>query len=200
LSNRYLQELLRLHDAKRQSPELWSRFARQIVSEFVRSGWRRQEIPETRLLLSYLLYWWGAFARGYAFEVEIFLDLLQSGIYFQAHNLLDWQERFSPSDLSVRGLAGDIKTSIYFIQIAAPLSHDFYIVRLLVQGQSYTIVTFLKPAAWDEINGDTLEGELTKLVQQLARPVRIRTGNHEFVALDYTEWKRRILQLQGETK
>lgn len=57
LSNRYLQELLRLHDAKRQSPELWSRFARQIVSEFVRSGWRRQEIPETRLLLSYLLYW-----------------------------------------------------------------------------------------------------------------------------------------------
>lgn len=63
-----------------------------------------------------------------------------------------------------------------------------------------TLVTFLKPAAWDEINGDTLEGRLAKLVQQLARPVRIKTGKHEFVALDYMEWKRRILRLQGEEK
>jgi hypothetical protein len=110
IADAYLRELLTLHEVEKQSPALWSRFARQIVSDFAKRGWRRADLPQIDLLLSYFLYWWGAFARGYAFEVEIFQDLDRSGIQFQAHNLLDRQERFSPSDLVVNDLVGDIKT------------------------------------------------------------------------------------------
>lgn len=71
MADAYLSELLALRDVLKQSPALWSGFARRIVNEFAQRGWRRSDVPETRLSLSYLLYWWSAFARGYALEVEI---------------------------------------------------------------------------------------------------------------------------------
>jgi hypothetical protein len=194
----YIRELLALDDVAKESPALWSRYARQVVAECQRRGWQQGDLPGARLLLSYLLYWWGAFARGYAFEVEIFRDLQRSGIEFQAHDLLDRQARYSPSDLTVSGLAGDIKTSVYFVQVATPLQHDFYIVRLFVQGQLYTLAVMLQPPAWDEINGDTVDGALESVVTQFLHPVRIQEGIHKLVALDYAEWKGRILRLQGE--
>ena len=163
-------------------------------------GWRRPDVPETRLLLSYLLYWWGAFARGYAFEVQVFRDLRNSGVQFQAHNLLDRQQRYSPSDLTVSGMAGDIKTSIYFVQAATPLVHDFYIVRLFTRGRERTLVVLLQPDAWDIINGDTVPGHLDIVMEQLPTPVRIRHRGRELVVVDYEEWKRRILRLQGEAQ
>lgn len=199
MADDYIRELLALDDVEKKSPALWSGFARQIVAECQRRGWRQVDLPGARVLLSYLLYWWNAFARGYAFEVEIFRDLHDSGIEFQAHDLLDRQARYSPSDLTVSGMAGDIKTSIYFVQVATPLQHDFYIMRLFVQGQSYTLVVMLQPPAWDEINGDTVDGTLKTIVTQFPHPVRIKQGLHELVALDYAEWKGRILRLQGET-
>jgi len=198
MADAYLGELLALRDVKQQSPALWSRFARQIASEFTRRGWRRSDVPETRLLLSYLLYWWGAFARGYAFEVEVFRDLRNSGVQFQAHNLLDRQQRYSPSDLTISGMAGDIKTSIYFVQAAAPLVHDFYIVRLFTRGRARTLVVLLQPQVWDIIDGDAVPGRLDAVVEQLPAPVRIQHRGHELVVMDYGEWKRRILRLQGE--
>jgi len=197
MADRYLGKLLTLHDVAQQSPALWSRFARQIVNEFTQRGWRRSDVPEARLLLSYLLYWWGAFARGYALEVEIFRDLRNSGVRFRAHNLLDRQQRYSPSDLTVSGMAGDIKTSIYFVQAAAPLMHDFYIVRLFARGHTRMLVVLLKPAAWDIIDGDTVPGHLDTVVDQLPAPVRIRHSGQELVVVDYDEWKRRVLRLQG---
>ena len=108
------------------------------------------------------------------------------------------QQRYSPSDLTVSGMAGDIKTSIYFVQAAAPLGHDFYIMRLLVRGRKYMLVVLLKPAAWDTIDGDTVPGDLDTVVDRLPAPVRIRHHGHELVVVDYDEWKRRILRLQGE--
>lgn len=200
IADQYLSELLALQDVEKQSSALWARFARQIMSEFVQRGWQRADIPETRLLLSYFLYWWGAFARGYALEVEIFQDLQQSGVQFQAHNLLDHQEQYSPSDLIIRGLAGDIKTSVYFVQAAISLNQDFYIVRLSIRGRTYTLVVLLQPLAWDVINGDTVDGTLETIRQQSPTPVRIRQAGHVLVALEYTEWKRRMLALQGEDK
>lgn len=199
MADDYIRELLALNDVERQSPALWSGYARQIVAECQRRGWRQVDLPGARILLSYLLYWWGAFARGYAFEAEIFRDLRNSGIEFQAHDLLDRQARYSPSDLTVSGMAGDIKTSIYFVQVATPLQHDFYIMRLFVQGQPYTLAVMLQPPAWDEINGDTVDGTLKTVVTQFPHPVRIKQGIHELVALDYAEWKGRILRLQGES-
>jgi hypothetical protein len=165
LADGYIQELLTLSDVKTQSTALWSRYARQIVMEFQQRGWQSASLPGVRLLLGYFLYWWGSFARGYAFEVEIYRDLQNSQVQFQAHNLLNRQERYSHSDLVVSGQAGDIKTSLYFVQVATPFQHDFYIVRLWVRGRSYTIAVMLRPPAWDEINGDAVEGQLAGLFQ-----------------------------------
>ena len=155
-----------------ESPALWARFARQIVQEVSRRGWRRPDVPASRLLVSYLLYWWGAFARGYALEVEVFRDLQQSGIQFTAHDLRNRQQRFSPSDLTMSGMAGDIKTSTYFVQVAAPLMHDFYIVRLSLGARVYTLVVMLQPPAWEKINGDTITGDLETLLHHFPAPVR----------------------------
>ena len=96
-------------------------------------------------------------------------------------------------------MAGDIKTSIYFVQVATPLQHDFYIMCLFVRGRPYTLAVILQPPAWDEINGDTVDGTLETVVTQFPHPVRIKQGIHELVALDYAEWKGRILRLQGES-
>jgi hypothetical protein len=96
-------------------------------------------------------------------------------------------------------MAGDIKTSVYFVQVATPLQHDFYIMRLFVQGQPYTLAVMLQLPAWDEINGDTVNGMLETIVTQFPHPVRIKQGIHELVALDYAQWKERILRLQGES-
>lgn len=197
IADSYIDELLALNDVAKQSPALWAGYARHIVSDFSKRGWQRSDIPETRLLLSYLLYWWGAFARGYAFEVEIYHDLQQNGILFQAHDLQDRQQRFSPSDLTVHNMAGDIKTSTYFVQFAMPLLHDFYIVRLTVQNQAYTLVVFLQPPVWEKINGDTIEANLDTIARHLPTPVRIRQHGSELIILDYEEWKWRILRLQG---
>jgi hypothetical protein len=196
LADAYIDELLALGDVHAASPALWARYARRIVQAVTQRGWRR---PETRLLVAYLLYWWGAFARGYALEVEVFRDLEQTGIAFTAHDLRNRQQRFSPSDLTVRGMAGDIKTSMYFAQVATPLVHDFYIVRLIVREQEYTLVTMLQPEAWDQINGDTMSGELSTLTQGFPAPVAITHRGHRLVVLDYNAWKQRVLRVQGGT-
>jgi hypothetical protein len=199
MADDYIRKLLALNDVEKESPALWSSYARQIMVEWRIRGWHQADLPNARILLSYLLYWGGAFARGYAFEVEIFQDLRNSGIVFQAHELLDRQARYSLSDLSISGMAGDIKTSVYFVQVATPLQHDFYIVRLFVRGRPYRLAVMLQPLTWDEINGDTVDGRLEAIVTQFPHPVRIRQGIHELVALDYDLWKGRILRLQGES-
>jgi hypothetical protein len=197
LADNYIDELLALADVRQDSPALWARFARRIVQEVTQRGWRRSDVSGARLLLSYLLYWWGAFARGYALEVEIFQDLQRSAIQFRAHDLRDRQQRFSPSDLTVDDMAGDIKTSIYFVQAAVPLVHDFYIVRLSAGAQIYTLVVMLQPLAWEKINGDTVAGNLETVVQHFPAPVGIQHRGHDLIVLDYEEWKRRILRRQG---
>jgi hypothetical protein len=197
LADTYINELLALGDVALESPALWARFARRIVQEVAQRGWRQTDVPASRLLLSYLLYWWGAFARGYALEAEIFRDLQQSGIQFTAHDLRSRQQRYSPSDLTVNGMAGDIKTSVYFVQAAAPLAHDFYIVRLSIGARTYTLVVMLQPPAWAQINGDTVAGDLETLVRQFPAPVSIQHRGHDLVVVDYKEWKRRILRQQG---
>jgi hypothetical protein len=85
------------------------------------------------------------------------------------------------------------------VQVATPLQHDFYILHLFVQGQPHMLAVMLQPPAWDEINGDTIAGTLETVVTQFPHPVRIKQGIHELVALDYSEWKERILRLQGES-
>lgn len=194
LADAYLADLLALQDVYQESPALQARYARMIGQSLADRGWRR---PETRLLYAYLLYWWGSFARGYALEVEIFRDLDASGVQFLAHDLRDPHARYSLSDLTVSGLAGDIKTSTYFVQAAAPLAHDFYIVRLAIKGAVYTLVVMLQPDAWKKINGDTTPGTLDTLRDHIPAPVAIRHRGHTLVVLRYDSWKQRMLFQQG---
>lgn len=193
----YIDKLLSLDDIPQQSPALWAQYAREIVSMCRRDGWQCSGVPETRLLLSYILYWWSAFTRGYAFEVEIYRDLQQSTIEFHAHNIRDRRQRYSASDLTVSGMAGDIKTSTYFVQTIASFVHDFYIVRLTVHNRVRTLVAFLQPSIWKKLNGDTVEATLDTVTHYLPAPVKIYHREQELVILEYTEWKQRILTYQG---
>jgi alpha/beta superfamily hydrolase len=140
----------------------------------------------------------GAFARGYVLEAEVFRDLQQSGIPLTAHDLRNRQQRYSHSDLTVNGMAGDMKMSVYFVQAVAPLAHNFYIVRLSVGARVYTLVVMLQPPAWAQINGDTVAGDLETLIDQFPAPVSIQHRGHDLVVLDYREWKRRILRQQEQ--
>jgi len=99
--------------------------------------------------------------------------------------------------LTVIGQAGDIKTSTYFLHIVRVPTHDFYVVRFANQGRFYTIVVMLQPSAWEAINGDTVDGDLSSVLKQLPRPIRISSDTSEFVIIEYNEWQQRILRRQG---
>ena len=74
------------------------------------------------------------------------------GILFEAHDLTIPADRFTPYDLLVSGLTGDIKTSLYFVQLARRFAVDFFVVRLHIKSKSVTVAVLLRPKAWDELN------------------------------------------------
>lgn len=55
MADDYLEALLTLKDVRTESPALWAKFARRIVSAMFQEGWYQSEIFETKLLLSYVL-------------------------------------------------------------------------------------------------------------------------------------------------
>ncbi len=116
-ADQYIAELLRLHDVAQEHQAIRARFARAIVRRLIETGLRDPEVRETNLLLAYCLYFWESFAAGYAFEVEIFRDLSESGVVFKAHDIRDRHSRLSPYDLEILGLRGDVKTSFYFLYV-----------------------------------------------------------------------------------
>jgi hypothetical protein len=113
----YIAELLNLRDVAQEHQAVRASFARAIIRRLTETGFRRQEVRETNLLLAYCLYFWESFAAGYAFEVEIFRDLSASGIRFKAHDIRTRRSRLSPYDLEIMGLRGDVKTSFYFLYV-----------------------------------------------------------------------------------
>lgn len=197
LAQSYLNELQTLDDLVTESPALWARYARQLIATIRQRGWLRPGMPESRLLASYLLYWWNSFARGYAVEEEVFRDLRRSGIVFWAHDLRDPDQRYTPADLVVNGRAGDIKLSLSFLQRGGPVRHDFYIVRIWRSGQARTFVAMLQRDVWEELNGDTVTGTLDMIKDNLSTPLRISDRGQILVVLSYEEWKARIYRQQG---
>ena len=119
-ANQYIQQLLETKDVMAESPTLAANFARQIRPVLQEAGFLKREISYSSLLQGYCLYWWQSFSRGYAFEVFIMRDLMVDGIKFQMHDIRSQAERYSPADLVVLKMLGDIKTSVYFLQ--EPLS------------------------------------------------------------------------------
>ena len=200
LADLYISQLLEIENVQSESPALTAAFARQIGPSLERDGLVRPDAPDSWLLVADCVYWWQSFARGYAFEVEIIRDLEATGIAFQAHDLRSRAERYSPADLVVLDLLGDIKTSTYFLQFQPPgeLPNDFYITRLHQKGQSRTMVVFQKPAAWAKIDGETLTGELDNVLALLPHPVQLQQHGITLIVVDYETWKQKILQKQAQ--
>lgn len=194
----YLSQLLNLPHIGRQFSALHAQVKRSIVAHLGQVGLRRVGLPDTNLLLAYCLYFFHSFATGYAFEVQIYRDLTASGIVFDAHDILDRKSRFQPYDLSVLGLYGDIKTSLYFLRVgrSQKLPHDFYITRLYAKGRARTLVVMLKLDAWKQIDGDTVARLLEEAVQAFPNPVSVKLDAGTVVITDYEVWKSKILSRQ----
>lgn len=139
---------------------------------------------------------------GYAFEVEIFRDLRASGIEFSAHDLRDRQARLSAYDLMVLNLYGDIKNTLYFLQVrrSQHLPHDFYITRFYAGQRRYTLIVMVQLAAWETIDGDTIDGLLDEAIRYFPQPVQVTLDSGKVVVVDYAIWKAKILRQQGKLR
>jgi hypothetical protein len=202
-ADRYIEQLLTSKDVTKDSPGITAAFARQIIPTLQKANLFGRQQPQSWLLLIYCVYWWQSFAKGYAFEVEIMHDLLKSGIDFHMHDIQNQFGRYSPADLTVSGLWGDIKTSIYFLrrQPVGPLLNDFYITRLYEKGRQITLVVFQKPFAWETIGGGpAVSGELERVISLLPTPVQLEESGIIFIVVDYETWKQMVHHHQSKTR
>ena len=176
----------------------WATVAREIRPRLTEAGLFRPDLPSTRLIVAYCLYWWRSFTLGYALEVEIQRDLQASGIRFQAHDLRRREERLSPFDLVVLGYKGDIKTSTYFLQAARTrmLPHDFYITRIRGQQRTRTLVVFMQAEMWRTIDGETVLVLLEQVADMLSQATRIIHEGVELIVVDYETWKAKVYHRQ----
>jgi hypothetical protein len=197
-AEQYIVALLALADPTQYQP-VRAHFSRQIVQRLQVLGLQRPDLPQSNLLLAYCLYFWESFAAGYAFEVEIFNDLHQSGIQFRSHNIRIRESRLSAYDLEILRLRGDIKSSLYFLQVqqGQRLRHDFYITRVYEGRVQRTYVVMLQLEAWEQIDGDTIMGLLQNVTQHFPHPVRVELNQGSVVITEYAVWKRIIRQRQG---
>jgi hypothetical protein len=201
-ADQYIAQLLSSKDVAKDSPGVTALFARQIMPTLQKANLLGKEWPQSWLLLTYCVYWWQSFAKGYGFEVEIMRDLSRSGIDFHMHDIQNQFERYSPADLTVLGLWGDIKTSIYFLRRPSEgqLLNDFYITRLYEQGRQRTLVVFQKPFAWEAIGGGTaVSGTLESILSMLPTPVRLAQRGIMLVVVEYETWKQMVRHQQSKT-
>lgn len=194
----FIEQLYKADRIEQISTALWATVAGKIVTDLTQAGLYQHNMPTTRLLLAFCLYWWRSFTLGYAFEIEVQRDLTTAGIQFMAHDLRQRQARLSSYDLTVAGFKGDIKTSLYFLQAARSqwLPHDFYITKVHGKTHTRTVVVFMQAAMWDKIDGDTLFVLLTEIVDTLPQAARIVHQGVELTVLDYELWKAKVKRYQ----
>lgn len=198
-ADHYLRSLVEAQDIEATAEPLRARVSRRIMPTLREAGLIDPAEPSSFYLLAYCLYWWYAFARGYAFEVEVLRDLEASGILYQAHDVLDPRARRSPFDLVVLGFRGDIKTSTYFLQATRTqgLLHDFYVTRVYEpRERECIVVVFLKEPAWEAIDGETTPATLEELSGVLPGVFRLQQNDTILIVIDYEEWKTRLLRAQ----
>lgn len=193
-ADRFIDRLMNAAQIKEVSTVLWAEAAQEIMPALTQAGLYRHDLPATRLLVAYCAYWWRSFAQGYALEIEIQRDLSAQGIRFEAHDLRKREERLTPYDIAVLGYAGDIKTSVYFLQAARTrrVPHDFVITRVQGRQGLRTLVVFMKSDMWQAIDGDTLLVQLEEIVDTLPQAARIEHQGLQLIVIDYAEWKNRV--------
>jgi len=200
-ANDYIDQLLATKNVTKEGPSLTAVFARRIKSTLEKAGLLQREVPQSWLFLTYCVYWWQSFARGYAFEVEIMRDLTNSNIDFQMHDIRSRVERYSPADLIILKLRGDIKTSTYFLEWdeQGRLPNDFYITRLFEKGRERTLIVFQKPFAWELIDGGkTIPSTLENVLSLMPTPIHIEQHGIILVVVDYETWKLLVLRKQAK--
>jgi hypothetical protein len=199
--DRFIADLLAQTDIPAHAPTIQAAYARQVYQQLRTEPFALGGGPEAECLLAYSLYWWSSFARGYAFEAEIFRDLEAAGVHFVAHDLRVREERFSPCDLTVLGMTGDIKSTTYFLYVARsfPLTSDFYVARLYhPTARRYVRIVILTHEAWRRIDGETVSSDLTRVAQLLPRVVNVTFLSYDLVVADYEVWREQVLRRQDE--
>ena len=198
-SDAFIAELYAETDVPARAPAIQAGYAREIFAQLRCEPFTLGKTPETECLLAYCLYWWASFARGSIFELTIFRDMTETGIQFTPHDLRVRAERFSPCDLTLLNMTGDIKNTTYFLYVARsfPLTCDFYITRLYdVQNRCYVRIVVLTEPAWHRINGETVSSDLMQAASKLPQVVSTTFLEYRFVIVEYNLWKQKVLQRQ----
>ncbi len=199
----YLSALIAAEDLSQDAPRLQAATARQIVQWVQQQAFYQKGQAESRLLLTFCLYWWAAFALGYAFEEEIFRDLRAAGIAFACHDITNRVERLSAFDLTVREFRGDVKYSTYFLTAGEVQTTeiDFFITRVYLETNGrFLRVVFLTVAAWEAIDGFSTPTTLEDAASLLPTTASVQVAGMTFVLITYEDWKRRVSQSIGATK
>ena len=194
----FLQQLYNLTDVMSEGHRLRAATARKIVQWLREVGFVDTQTNYASYLVAYCLYWWGAFARGYIFELAIFRDLEASGIDFEPHDPRLLSERYAKHDLMIGNWKGDVKLSFYFLSEREAPPLDFYISRLYNQyRRAYQIVVLMEMSSWKQINGHTFPRRLKLALSVLHHPIRLHLGEEVWVLSLFEDWKQRIKKWQG---
>lgn len=190
----FINQFIRLTELE-EADVLQAAFAKKIVVLLQGiSGFSAQQ-KTTRLLMVYCLYWWGAFARGYIFEQKVFRDLVESDIEFVAHDITNRQERFSPYDIVVAGMRGDIKYTTYFLAMERQIGPvtDFFITRAYDASQrKWRMVVAMRNDVWQRLDGETIPTSRENLASVLPQAASITIGNEQLIVIEYDDWKERV--------
>ena len=193
----FLQSLMATADVAQDLPRLQAATARQILQWVQQQDFYQKGQIESRLLLTFCLYWWSAFAIGYTFEEEIFRDLRAEGIEFFAHDITNRNERLSPFDLTVLGLRGDVKYSTWFLTVenARLEGLDFFITRFYDEtGAQWLRVVLLTPIAQELIGDNATAVVPTADIPEL--PAVVTAGATTLRLIRYDDWKVRVQSKQ----
>jgi len=181
--------------------KLKKKIIEEIRARFIQEQWLHSDLPATRFLIAFCLYWWNALAIGYIFEMEVFQDLQSSGLLFQAHDLRKRSERYSSADLTVSEWRGDVKSSTYFFFTArtSVLSHDFYVTRYYDKFKSqYQWFVILRSDSWNEIDGDTQPMIFPNWPANFFTPAAFEFHGTIWVAVSYQIWKTKMFAYQNQ--
>lgn len=194
----FLQQLYNLTNIMQEGPKLQAATNKKIIQWLRQAGFVDTQTDYASYLVAYCLYWWGAFARGYIFELFVFRDLEASGINFKPHDPRLLSERYAKHDLVVGNWKGDVKLSLYFVSEAQAPPLDFYITRIYnPHRRAYQLVVLMEKSAWKQINGYTFPGRLAFVLSVLRQPIHLRLGQEIWVLSLFEDWKQRIKKWQG---
>lgn len=201
-ADEFIEFLLTAEDVAMVSARRRLEIGREILAILKNNGYYVPTVSDSRFLAAFCLYWWYAFSKGYAFEVEMFRDLQAAGISFTAHDLRDKKQRFSRADIRIQNREGDIKSSTYFLHVERTrgLESNLYITQIFDAQGFRRRVVILQQAAWEEINGETKTCRLPNLAETLPAPGHFEHLGKRLVIVDYGLWKQKVKEYQKRQK